>query len=318
MTVSLQASRMHQLKGFFRQQRAGLTHKTAALAGTVAIAITLWATPGLADPFRPSNPRAVGAQTEEAFRAMFEQGNYRAARELVRTAETDEPLAYAIKAALAYIDGDWNQLARESRQTLQAAERLVQTDPLRGHIYVAVGHFMEGAHILSTQDTVRGAPAALSKLRLVFDSLSQAERIDPQDPELNLIKGYMDLMLAVNLPFSNPDQAIGRLENFAAPTYLAQRGIAIGYRDLDRQDQAMAAVDRALAATPENPDLLYLKAQILVRQDRESDSLRFFEQALEKQNQLPRNLANQMAWEYCRTANRVNNERRNCNRLLDR
>jgi hypothetical protein len=43
------------------------------------------------------------------------------------------------------------------------------------------------------------------------------KKVDPNDPELNLITGYMDLMLAVNLPFSDPAQAIERLEKYGSP-----------------------------------------------------------------------------------------------------
>ncbi len=61
----------------------------------------------------------------------------------------------------------------------------------------------------------------------VYAYLGKAEAISANDPELNLIRGYMDLMLAVNLPFTSPDQAIERLEKNAAPRYLVDRGIAI-------------------------------------------------------------------------------------------
>lgn len=291
---------------------------TAALTSGVTIALSLWVNPALADPFRTSNPRPIGDQTEQAFKVLFEQGNYQQAAELLRTAEPNEPLAYAMKAALAYIDRDWDTMGQNARLTRESAEQLMATDPLRGHLYVAAGQFLEGAHTLSTQGTVRATPAILSKLQQIFDSLKEAEKIDPQDPELNLLKGYMDLMLAVNLPFSNPEQAIERLQNYAAPSYLAQRGIAIAYRDLDKPEQALAAVDSALQQTPNNPELLYLKAQILRKQGNNQESLRFFRQALAKQAQLPQNLAYQIAWEQCRTVNQVRNRDRDCSEVAQR
>jgi hypothetical protein len=73
-----------------------------------------------------------------------------------------------------------------------------------------------------------GPVGALSKLQKVFQYLDEAKKIDPKDPELNLLTGYMDLMLAVNLPFSDPAQAVEKLEKYAAPSYLAYRGIAVG------------------------------------------------------------------------------------------
>jgi tetratricopeptide (TPR) repeat protein len=290
---------------------------TAAATSGITLALSL-IHPASADPFRSNNPHQVGDQTEQAFKVLFEQGDYRQAEELLRTAETNEPLAYAMKSALAYIDRNWDVMGENARLTRETAEQLLEADPLRGHLYIAAGQFLEGAHTLSTQGTVRATPAILSKLQQVFDSLKEAEKIDPQDPELNLLKGYMDLMLAVNLPFSNPEQAIERLQNYGAPNYLAQRGIAIAYRDLDQPEQALVAVNSALQQTPDNPELLYLKAQILRRQGNEQESLRFFRQALTKQPQLPRNLAYQIAWEQCRTVNQVRNRERDCSEVAQR
>lgn len=294
------------------------TRAVAVMAGTMAIA-TLWATPTLAgDPFRDTNPHAIDDQTEAAFNALFEQGNYRSAEQLLQTVEADEPLAYAMKASLAFMNEDLDAMAENATLTRESAERLVETDPLRGHVYIAAGHFLEGAHAITVQGPVRGTPTALSKLQLVFDSLKTAEEIDPTDPELNLLKGYMDLMLAVNLPFSDPAQAIERLESYAAPEYLAQRGIAIAHRDLDQQDEAMEAVDIALQTTPNNPDLLYLKAQILVQQERDQESLAFFQQALDRQTQLLPSLAGQIAWEACRAGSRATGRNQDCSTARDR
>jgi tetratricopeptide (TPR) repeat protein len=312
-----QPSQLHRATGLRRFKRTIVGQAAAAIAGAMAIA-TLWATPTLAgDPFRESNPRAIDDQTEAAFNALFEQGNYRSAEQLLQSVETDEPLAYAMKASLAYMNEDLDAMAENATLTREAAERLIASDPLRGNIYVAAGHFLEGAHTLTVQGVVRGTPTALSKLQLVFDSLKEAEEIDPLDPELNLVKGYMDLMLAVNLPFSDPAQAIERLESYAAPEYLVQRGIAIAYRDLNRQEEAMAAVDQALQATPDNPDLLYLKAQILVQQERDQESLVFFQQALARQTQLLPNLAGQIAWEACRADSRATGRNQDCSAARD-
>jgi tetratricopeptide (TPR) repeat protein len=91
----------------------------------------------------------------------------------------------------------------------------------------------------------------------------------------------------------------------------------VGYRDLNQQEQALAAVDRALQETPNNPDLLYLKAQILTRQSNHQASLRFYRRALAQQNQLPRSLVIQISFEECRTQNRVNRRQRNCDAERD-
>jgi tetratricopeptide (TPR) repeat protein len=288
-------------------------------ASSLAIALSILSSPAIAgDPFRTENPRAIDDQTEAVFRAMFQEGNYTKAQQLLNEGDANDPMAYAIRSAFAFMDDDLNALSENAALTLSSAEDLVASDPLRGNLYIAVGHFLEGAYALLNNGTVRGTPTALQKLQLVFNHMSEAEKIDPADPELNLIKGYMDLMLAVNLPFADPAQAIQRFENYAAPDYLAQRGVAIAYRDLDEHGQAMDAIERAIAAAPENPELFYLKAQILVQQEKDQESLEFFDQALERHSQLPDNSVEQILWERCRAQSRAESEERNCNREVDK
>ncbi|MBC7822283.1 MAG: tetratricopeptide repeat protein [Candidatus Parcubacteria bacterium] len=290
--------------------------------GTAAIAVSLWATPSLAkDPFRTSNLRPIGDNTEAAFRSVFEQGNYKSAESSLSQAEANEPLAFALKAFLAYSnsqgesDRSKKQAALDSfknyaTQTRQSAEQLVKTDPLRGNLYIAVGNFLEGVYVVGSQGVVRGTPQALGNLQQAFKYLDEAEKIDPKDPELNLLKGYIDLLLAVNvsLPLSSPTQAIERLETYAAPRYLADRGLALGYRDLNQPDKALKAINQAIAAAPKNPELSYLKAQILVRQGNNRESIPLFEKALSQKDQLPNSLTTQIQKELDRTLRRIQNK----------
>lgn len=265
-----------------------------------------------ADPFPRSQPRNIGDNTEAAFKAVFEQGNYQAGQKHLEKAlstEPNEPLVYAMQASLAYTRQDVRQLESYSTKTLNTAKKLISSDPLRGNLYAAVGHFLEGAVILTREGTVSGAPKALSRLREVYKHLDEAEAISPKDPELNLIKGYMDLMLAVNLPFANPQQAIQRLEQNAGPQYLVDRGIAIAYRDLKRYSQALEYVNRALKITSDNPELHYLKAQILREQAKKQNNteikkqaIDYFDQALTKKSQLPASVVKQIERERRRTA----------------
>jgi tetratricopeptide (TPR) repeat protein len=277
----------------------------AQTAITVALLLNVWANPLLAaDPFRSSQQRNIGNNTVAAFNAIFQQGNYQAAEKLVQDAvskEPNEPLAYAIKASLAYTNQDWGTLDTYSEKTLDAAKRLIPTDPLRGNLYAAVGHFLEGGLILVRQGTVNGAPQALSRLRQVYEHFDRAEAVSKDDPELNLLKGYMDLMIAVNLPFASPQQAIQRLEKSGSPQYLVDRGIAIAYRDLKNYPQALEYVDRAIRSTSENPELHYLKAQIQRAQAQKQKNTQLmkeavsnFDKALAKKSQLPQNLVKQI------------------------
>jgi tetratricopeptide (TPR) repeat protein len=277
----------------------------AKVAVATAFIFNTCVNPSLAaDPFRTTQPHKIGDQTEAAFKAIFQQGDYQGAERYLQQAllkEPNEPLAYAMKASLAYTNQDLNTLDTYSKKTLETSQKLISSDPLRGNLYTAVGHFLQGAFILSRNGTVNGAPQALSELRQVYDYIDKAEAVSSNDPELNLLKGYMDLMLAVNLPFANPQQAIERLEKNAAPRYLVDRGIAIAYRDLKQYDQALDYTNRALKETSNNPELYYLKAQILKAQARKNNNQQLmleaisdFDKALSKKAQLPSGIVKQI------------------------
>ncbi|NJL67091.1 MAG: hypothetical protein HC894_10470, partial [Microcoleus sp. SM1_3_4] len=281
------------------------------------------------DPFRTLHPQAIGPNTETAFKTMFQQGNYKQAKTQIQQAlssEPNEPLAYAMAASLSYIEQDLNSMNSWAQKTREAAENLTKTNPLRGNIYTAAGHFLEGAHAIAKEGTAKGAPQALNKLRTVFQYLDAAEKIDPNDPELNLLKGYMDLMLATNLPFSNPSEAIKRLEEKAFPRYLAYRGMAVGYRDLKKYDRALEFANKALVQTPTNPEIHYLKAQILFAQakDRANNKIlleearKNFDAALAKPDQLPRSLVAEIFFQQCRTRSRLDSKPRDCDPMRDK
>jgi tetratricopeptide (TPR) repeat protein len=260
----------------------------------LTVALSVFCSPAWsADPFRSSNSRQIGDKTEAAFNTLFKEGNYQQAKTHLVEAEqleSNEPLIYALRASLAYTENDWDTLKDYASKTLEKAKQLTSQDPLRGNLYTAVGLFLEGAYEYHTD----GPVGALAKLQQVFQELDEAAKNDPEDPELNLIQGYMDLMLAVNLPFSNPDKAIDRLTDYAAPDYLVLRGIAIAYRDLDKYERGLESVDRAIQLAPDNPELYYLKAQILYKQGKKENdrslltqAVENFERASQKKEQLP-------------------------------
>ncbi len=292
---------------------------SAIAATTVAFTFNFSINPSLAaDPFRTSNRHQIGDKTEAAFKAIFQDGDYQAAQRYLKQAETkeaNEPLAYAMRASLAYsLDKDLNSFDAYGNKTLETAKQLIASDPLRGNLYAGVGYFLQGASILARDGTVKGTPEALSKLRLVYEHLDKAEAVSANDPEINLLRGYMDLMLAVNLPFSNPEQAIERLEKFASPRYLAERGLAIGYRDLKQYEDALASVERALQITANNPELFYLKGQILAEQSKKlgdrtmlQEAIANFDKAIAKKAQLPANLTQQIERERRIATSRLTN-----------
>ncbi len=301
------------------KRRASVSRRMfGAIASTTALTLSLWVSPTLAqDPFRATNQRPIGEKTEAAFKAIFEQGNYMAAEGILNQAESSEstePLAYAMKASVAYVvREDFNAMDSYGKKTLETAKQLMAKDPLRGNLYAAVGRFLQGAASLSREGTVRGTPQALSALREVYAYLDRAEAISPTDPELNLLRGYMDLMLAVNLPFANSEQAIARLEKYAGPKYLVDRGLAVAYRDLKQYPQAVAAVDRAIQSTADNPELYYLKGQILSSQGKKQnnqsmlqEAVKNFDLAIAKKDRLPSELVKQIERERRQAARRLN------------
>ncbi|MBE7382235.1 MAG: hypothetical protein F6J95_012595 [Leptolyngbya sp. SIO1E4] len=273
------------------------------LAGAGIVLLQLGHPAFAGDPFRPNNPHDISDTSEEMFYAMFRDGNYVAARQYLENADANannDPMFHALSAAFHYLDEDWDGLQEKAMLTQRAAAALSSSDPLRSNLYEAVGIFLEGAHILQIEGIAQGTPRALGMLQQVFDLMETAEEINPEDPELSLLKGYMDLLLAVNLPFANPERAIERLETYGYPEYVAYRGIALGYRDLDKNEEALRAVNVALETASNNPDLLYLKAQVLRRLDRDAESLEYFEQAMEYADQLPVGTTRQIAIERCR------------------
>jgi tetratricopeptide (TPR) repeat protein len=308
--------------GLFHQFPKAIPLVISALVGMGGAFSPAWA----GDPFRATNTEAIGVHTEAAFKALFQTGDYpTATQELALAAknEGNEPLVYAMEASIAYLQEDWTGVRSYGEKTLAAGQALVTTSPVRGHLYTAIGHLMEGAYVLSPQGegSLKGVPTALGKLQQAYGSLSQAKSINAVDPELNLIQGFMELMIALYLPLANPDQAMAQLETYAAPSYLADWGRAIGFRDLDRYPEAFSALDRAMQDST-HPQLYYLRAQVWVRQGiAQKDSANFiqaqtdFRRALARSSQLPKRLVAQIFREYCRNQIRIDGNDRDCGAL---
>lgn len=298
--------------------------------GAIFMATGLFTTPVLAaDPFREGEEaREIGENTEAAFRAMFEEGNYQNAQwylEQAESLESEEPMIYAMLASLAYQQQDLQELKTYADQTMSAAKALSNQDLLRSNLYTAIAIFLEGAYILETQGMLRGAPVALDMLQDVFKYMNAAAQVDATDPELNLIRGYMDLFLALNLPFSDPQDAINKLEQYGSPRHLAYRGLALAYRDLDRHEKALEYIKKALEDVPENPELLYVKAQLLnsiaKRNNNNPSTLteaqQSFEAALAQPQQLPKRIVAQIFYEQCKNLSRIDDQDRPCDPMRD-
>ncbi len=282
------------IKSGFRQISAQLL-----VTGTLVLVTSggwVWA----GDPFRTGETRRpISAETEAVFIAVFQEGDYNKGRQLLPAAlqtSAQEPLTLTMAGGMAFLDGNWADLNRYGQQTLRAAQNLSAKDPLRGNLYQAVGQFLLAAYDMSEAGAgpVAGAALALMRAQDVFGFLNQAKAINPNDPELNLIQGFIEWGLANNLGIFQIEDAITRLQTQAAPAYLSYRGVALAYRDLNQPQLALEAVEKALAAAPENPELLYLKGQILNQAGNKQASLSFFNQALTREGQLPAELVQQI------------------------
>ncbi len=291
---------------------------SVTLASATALLLSLESIPTLAkDPFRSTNPHKIGDNTEAAFKAIFAEGNYPRAKNFLDQAEvseSSEPLVYAMEAVLAY-DVDSDRFKESATKTRETAENLVNTDPLRGNLYKAVGLLLEGA---SSFKKNQNPLEAVTKVQEVFKYLDEAKKISPSDPELNLVKGYMDFLSAAYLPFSDPSEAIEQLKA-AKPDYLANRGIAMGYRNMKQYDSALKYAQSALQETPNNPEAYYLIAQILFKKgekQRDKSALteanKNFQTALTKSSQLPKETVAQIAYEQCKTQRLIDNKDLNC------
>jgi tetratricopeptide (TPR) repeat protein len=264
----------------------------------LVLALPTWA----GDPFRTTNPRPIGKETETAFLLLFKEGNYPAGVKQVDLAlrtEADEPLLHSMRAAIAYLEKDFPGMLVYANRIKDSAQKLLPKDKLRGHLYMAAGLFMEAGHTVSSQGVIKGAPQAIATLQRALEEMGKAQEVDPTDPELNLIKGFMDILVASVLPLTDLETALSSLRQ-AAPDYLKWRGIAIGYRDGKKADQALEAVDKALALAPQNPELLYLKGQILWQKGSIEEAKQFYRQAVARSGLLSKAVARQLQQE-CQT-----------------
>ncbi|MEN9224050.1 MAG: Sll0314/Alr1548 family TPR repeat-containing protein [Thermostichus sp. HHBFW_bins_43] len=253
------------------------------------------------DPFRSgANARPISPEVAAAFEEFFCAGRYSQSREKLEAAKAaspEEPMVYALLAALAYQEGDMQEFAQMATRTRQVATELKKTDPLRGHLYEGVGYGLEAANTVVRDGVVIGLPKALPTLNQLFASIRAAQALDGSDPELNLLNGYMDLLLTYR------EKALNQFR-LAAPDYMSYRGQALAYRDMQRYEEALAAVDQAIATSCDNPELYYLKAQILVSKGADREAVPLFDQALQASAQLPESLVDQIQMERDRAAQR--------------
>jgi tetratricopeptide (TPR) repeat protein len=258
----------------------------ALLGGGTAIA---------ADPFRTgTEARPIGPSLESAFHDFFRDGSYLNSSQKLKAAELEnprEPLVYTLQAALAYMNEQPDKMLLLAKKTGTVAQAMGPKDKARSHLYKGLAQGLEGASYY-LKDGDAGLLTAFPNVSSMLLEIEKARQLAPADPEVNLVVGYVQTILASQKmkPYSDALQSF----NKAKPSYLALRGQALVYRDTKDYSQAQVMVEKALVDAPTNPELLYLKGQILALQQKPVDAIAFFDKALTLGKQLPESTKKQI------------------------
>jgi tetratricopeptide (TPR) repeat protein len=260
----------------------------------LAVTLVSTADPAWAkDPFRATKARPIPAETATAFDTLFREGNFRGAIPQIEKAikaNDSEPLAHTMRALVEFFRQDMNAMRRSGQSVKQRAQALIGKDKLRGHLYLAIADLIEASYLFKTEG-ISGVPRILPLVQNVFDEMKNAQKIDPTDPELNLLKGLMDILISsvssAVIPSTDVEASLANLRQFSAPDYLKWGGITVAYRDARKTDLALEAVDKALASAPNNPVLHYFKGQIFWVQGNIPEARRYYLLTLSKSPQLP-------------------------------
>jgi len=255
----------------------------------MSTALPVWAR----DPFRTAKARSIPAETATAFDTLFRDGNFQGSLPQIERAikaNDSEPLAHTMGALVAFFRQDLNGMRQSGRLVKQRAQALLSKDKLRGHTYLAIADLIESAYLFKTEG-ISSVPRVLPLIQNVLDEMKNAQRIDPTDPELNLLKGLMDILISsvstAVIPSTDVEASLTNLRQFSAPDYLKWGGIAVAYRDAKKTTLAMEAVDKALASAPNNPVLSYFKGQIFWVKGDIPEARRYYLLTLSKAAQLP-------------------------------
>jgi tetratricopeptide (TPR) repeat protein len=248
-----------------------------------------------ADPFRTgTEARSIGPSLESAFNDFFRNGSYLNSSQRLKAAELEnprEPLVYTLQAALAYMNEQPDKMLLLAKKTGTVAQTMGKRDEARSHLYRGLAQGLEGASYY-LKDGDAGLLKAFSNVSSMLLEIDKARQLAPADPEVNLVVGYVQTILASRnmKPYSDAIQSFDK----AKPSYLAFRGQALVYRDTKDYPKAQAMVEKALLDAPRNPELLYLKGQILALQQKPVDAIAFFDKALTQGKQLPESTKKQI------------------------
>jgi tetratricopeptide (TPR) repeat protein len=277
---------------FLRRSQLSKQSRWQCLWTTVPLASMLWSSVVLAaDPFRTgANARPMSATLESAFEDFFRHGNYLNSGQKLTVAQAEnpkEPLVYTLQAALAYLNEQPEQMKALAQTTRKVSEGMQAKDAARSHLYRGISQGLEGTSYYLKDNGVAGVAMAFTFVPPMLLEIDKARQMAPDDPEVNLIVGY------VNTVLKKYDDALTSFQK-AGPSYLAYRGQALIYRDKKDYPQAQTMVEKAITAAPQNPELLYLKAQILASRQQPLEAVTFFDKALSLGKQLPESTKKQI------------------------
>jgi tetratricopeptide (TPR) repeat protein len=267
------------------------SRKGRSTIGLLVSLLLFYANPALAkDPFRTGpEARPIGPALESAFEDFFRTGEFQKASQKLSKAQTEnpnEPLVYTLQAALAYLNGQRDKMLEMTQKTRDVAQVIESKDAARSHLYRGIAQGLEGSSYY-LKDGLTGIPKALTYVSSMFLEIDKAKQLAPEDPEVNLLVGYINTLL------NKYDDALQEFRK-AGPPYLSYRGQALVYRDTKAYPKAQLMVDKALVAAPQNPDLLYLKGQIFALQSKPTEAIASFDQALTIGKQLPESTKKQI------------------------
>jgi tetratricopeptide (TPR) repeat protein len=267
------------------------SRKGRSAIGLLVSIILFYTSPALAqDPFRKGpDARPIGPALESAFEDFFRTGEFQKASQKLAKAQAEnpnEPLVYTLQAALAYLNGQRDKMLEMTQKTREVSQDIESKDAARSHLYRGIAQGLEGSSYY-LKDGLTGIPKALTYVSSMFLEIDKAKQLAPDDPEVNLLVGYIDTLL------NKYDDALQEFRK-AGPPYLSYRGQALVYRDTKVYPKAQVMVDKALAAAPQNPDLLYLKGQIFALQSKPTEAIALFDQALTVGKQLPESTKKQI------------------------
>ncbi|MGA7955033.1 MAG: hypothetical protein WCA07_16090, partial [Gloeobacterales cyanobacterium] len=159
----------------------------------------MFSSPALAkDPFRTGvDARAIGPTLESAFEDFFRTGEFQKASQKLTKAQTEnpnEPLVYTLQAALAYQNGQRDKMLEMTQKTRDVAQSIESKDPSRSHLYRGIAQGLEGSSYY-LKDGLIGLPKALTYVTSMFLEIDKAKQLAPDDPEINLLVGYIDTLL---------------------------------------------------------------------------------------------------------------------------